>query len=68
MSKKKDFICPLFGVHQDCPMSLANQHRESLIAMTEWFKKMIVARSQGTPELTAEYCDELINDLKGFEE
>ena len=47
---------------------MTDQHCSSLIAMVEWFRKMIIERDVGTPELKAAYaayCDELIEDLKG---
>ena len=44
-------------------VEITDQHAHSLSVMVQWFKKMITTRGVDTPDLTAEYCDELIEDL-----
>ncbi len=40
-------------------------HAYSLTALVEHWKKMINCLGQSNCELTQEYCDELLEDLKG---
>lgn len=44
-------------------IQITNQQAESLARMAKWFQGMIVDRNVGTPGLTAEYCQELIDAL-----
>jgi len=49
-------------------VSITEQHAYSLSKMVKWFKKLILeakmpATEERSDELTAEYCDELLDDL-----
>lgn len=50
-------------------VSISEQHAYSLSAMVKWFRKLILeakmpATAERSDELTAEYCDELLEDLE----
>lgn len=43
---------------------ISTGHTYSLRRLVAWFKKMIEVQGQSNSELTAEYCDELMEALK----
>ena len=45
-------------------ITLNEEQAASLTKLVKWFRRMIVDRNIGTTELTAAYCDELIEALK----
>lgn len=57
------------GGKQEDVVEITAQHAASLAAMTRWFKEMIKSVElpecpRRSDELTAAYCDELLEDLE----
>lgn len=52
-------------IHAEPTITITTLHAHSLTALVEHWKKMIDCLGQANCELSKEYCDEMLEDLKG---